>query len=187
MQVRRAARCATPWRLTPRAAPHPSATADAPSAVADLLVQQRDRDLQGGGVSLRPVAEQGWQETHTSRYSTTKLSRSCTQLLVSFDRLLSDERRCAAYVAAIDAALAAGARTFAVLGAGSLLPALTRVRLYEAVRRKGSRRSIRQAAHGWPAVHRVRRRCHRPVSESQERASLLYHYYRVAPHTVSTR
>ena len=45
--------------------------------------------------------------------------------------------------------------------AGSLL---TRVRLYEAVRRKGSRRSIRQAAHGWPAVHRVRRRCHRPVS-----------------------
>ena len=47
--------------------------------------------------------------------------------------------------------------------AGSLL---TRVRLYEAVRRKGSRRSIRQAAHGWPAVHRVRRRCHRPVSRA---------------------
>ena len=40
------------------------------------------------------------------------------------------------------------------------------LRLYEAVRRKGSRRSIRQAAHGWPAVHRVRRRCHRPVSRA---------------------
>ena len=46
---------------------------------------------------------------------------------------------------------------------GSLLSALTRVRLYEAVGRKGSRRSLRQAAHGWPAVYRVRRRCHRPV------------------------
>ena len=39
-----------------------------------------------------------------------------------------------------------------------------RASCYEAVGRKGSRRSLRQAAHGWPAVHRVRRRCHRPVS-----------------------
>ena len=129
VRVARTARCAAPWRRqrAPRpstAAAASSSTAAAALSVADLLVQQRDRDLQGHGVSLRPVAEEGWQAEYTSRYSSTKLSRSCTQLLISFDRLLSDERRCAAYVAAIDSALASGARTFAVLGAGSLLPAL---------------------------------------------------------------
>ena len=41
-----------------------------------------------------------------------------------------------------------------------------RASCYEAVGRKGSRRSLRQAAHGWPAVHRVRRRCHRLVSRA---------------------
>lgn len=87
-------------------------------------MQQRDRDLEGHGVSLRPTAEVGWSETYEDRYSSTKLTRSLTQLAISFDRLLSDGRRCEAYCAAIDAALADGAQTFAVLGAGSMLPAL---------------------------------------------------------------
>lgn len=44
--------------------------------------------------------------------------------MVSFDRLLSHERRCDAYSAAIDRTISQGARTFAILGIGSMLPAL---------------------------------------------------------------
>ena len=94
-----------------------------------VLVQQRDRDLEGHGISLRSVAEASWARTalddkrgmHVHR---TELMRACTQLAVSFDRLLGDGQRCEAYCAAIDGALAAGAHTFAFLGTGSLLPAL---------------------------------------------------------------
>ena len=89
-----------------------------------MLVAQRDRDHEGHGVSLRPVAEATYQEIYQSTLTSTKLSRTLTQLAVSFDRLLSDERRCDAYRCAIDRAIHSGARTFAVLGVGSLLPAL---------------------------------------------------------------
>ena len=98
--------------------------AAAPSSAPATLVYQRDRDHEGHGVSLRPIAEEHYQATWRSEYTSTRLSRSLAQLQVSFDRLLSDERRCAAYTNGIDAALANGARTFAVLGVGSLLPAL---------------------------------------------------------------
>ena len=89
----------------------------------NILVQQRERDLQGHGISLRPSAERGWEECWTSQWSSTKLTRSCMQITVSFDRLLSDESRCTAYTSAIDAAIYSGAKSFAFLGVGSLLPA----------------------------------------------------------------
>ena len=89
-----------------------------------VLLEQRERDLEGHGHSLRPLAETNWAECWEDQWSSTKLSRACLQLSVSFDRLLSNEPRCEAYCTAIDAALASGARTFAVLGAGSLLPAM---------------------------------------------------------------
>jgi hypothetical protein len=109
-----------------------SATAPAPTTspavprggAPESLIAQRDRDHEGHGVSLRPAAEAAYQELWKSEYTSTALSRTLTQLTVSFDRLLSDEKRCDAYVRAIDLAISAGARTFGVLGVGSLLPAL---------------------------------------------------------------
>ena len=106
------------------AVPAKSSAAVPASSAPETLVFQRDRDHEGHGVSLRPIAEEHYQETWKSEYSSTRLSRSLVQLMVSFDRLLSDEKRCNAYTHGVDAALAKGARTFAVLGVGSLLPAL---------------------------------------------------------------
>jgi predicted RNA methylase len=102
-------------------------TASATSAMSvppQALIAQRERDHEGHGHSLRRVAETAYQEMWPSEYSSTRLTRCLMQLMVSFDRLLSDEQRCNAYATAIDRSIAAGARTFVVLGAGSLLPAL---------------------------------------------------------------
>lgn len=135
--ARSSQRDAQPWRirqgavhcqtltLEPRKASESVAAAPVGlSSAPAIIVAQRERDLQGHGISLRCIAEKAYGEEHTSRYFSTKLSRSLLQLSVSFDRLLSDERRCRAYTSAIDASIARGARTFAFLGAGSLLPAL---------------------------------------------------------------
>ena len=127
-----------PWHQPPpdgacrvhmAACPDQAPTTSGMLGIPAVLVQQRDRDLEGHGISLRSVAEASWARTalddkrgmHVHR---TELMRACTQLAVSFDRLLGDGQRCEAYCAAIDGALAAGAHTFAFLGTGSLLPAL---------------------------------------------------------------
>ena len=108
------ARTAKDWRtsrrvsfmkqeIVKRATANPAARHDAPSIVVpapegapQTLVYQRDRDHEGHGVSLRPIAEEAYQATWRSEYTSTRLSRSLVQLMVSFDRLLSDEKRCTA-------------------------------------------------------------------------------------------
>lgn len=87
-----------------------------------MLKFQQERDHGGGGVALRTTAEAALRDCA----DTPGLRRAEAKalLLRSIDRLLSDDARCAAYEAAIAAALGRGSRTAFVLGAGSLLPAL---------------------------------------------------------------
>jgi hypothetical protein len=87
-----------------------------------LLEWQRKRDEEGGGVSVRTMAEaelaKHWNEPGLAR------CRAKTQLLTLIDRCLTDERRCDAYTAALDEVLQRGTRRIVVLGMGSLLPAI---------------------------------------------------------------
>lgn len=87
-----------------------------------MLRFQQERDEAGGGVSLRFAAEAALERS----LGTPGLRRQEAKALVlrCFDRLLSDDARCAAYEDAIDAAVRGGVRTACVLGSGSLLPAL---------------------------------------------------------------
>jgi len=108
----------------------PAGTA-ARSAVPHMLAFQKERDEAGGGVALRVSAERALRQT----IGTPGLRRQEAKALVlrSFDRLLSDDARCSAYEAAIQAALRRGARTACLLGSGSLLPALLLARAGVAV------------------------------------------------------
>jgi predicted RNA methylase len=96
-----------------------------------MLRFQQERDEAGGGVALRFAAEAALERS----LGTPGLRRQEAKALVlrCFDRLLSDDARCAAYEDAIDAAVLRGARTACVLGSGSLLPALLLARAGVAV------------------------------------------------------
>lgn len=100
-------------------------------AMPHMLLFQQERDEAGGGVALRFAAEAALERS----LSTPGLRRQEAKALVlrCFDRLLSDDARCAAYEDAIDAAVLSGARTACVLGSGSLLPALLLARAEVAV------------------------------------------------------
>ena len=97
--------------------------AAAPSSAPATLVYQRDRDHGGHGVSLRPIAEEHYQATWRRRVHLDRavsIMRSCkSRLTVSLGRTavrrLHQWHRCRP---------GNGARTFAVLGSGSILPAL---------------------------------------------------------------
>ena len=113
--------------LPPLAAP-PSATLRVrlveldSSGAPRLLDWQRNRDQEGGGVSVRPVAE----EELTRMWDTPGLTRcrAKTQLLTTIDRCLSDEQRCSAYGSALEEELRRGGQRVVFLGMGSLLPAI---------------------------------------------------------------
>ena len=98
----------------------PCATAGNPQ----ILVWQKTRDAGGGGIPLRITAEHALQEILAGRKSGMQRTEAKSQIMRSIDRLLSDDKRCEAYEIALSTALSEGAQRIAVLGVGSLLPAL---------------------------------------------------------------